>query len=341
MTLPLPPNAAAPGTRPTARMPPGSPWAEGRRVSRLWGWIGLALILASVGWMYLGRAQRAAATPDDAGLRVAEEIVAAELREGDGMAFLPAWSAAQRWRFSALWKQAGLDFAAVNPLGDPIDPWDLDGLKRLWVLTTHDHDRGPQFGGLGTVLRHEELGAHMALLLFELPPSQTVFDFRLKLGEARLERQDDKGKIEVCKARGDKLVCGGEWWRDVFSRVHEVGDSRRRGIFVQPHPDRGVTRLVWQEVPPALRLEGRFGNRLWAVRHETGTPVQLRVIVGEEVRHQMTIAPGDFAYHTFGFDLVAADRGLPVRFELSAQDVFWRQTCLDARLIGSPPLDER
>ncbi len=97
-----------------------------------------------------------------------------------------------------------------------------------------------------------------------------------------------------------------------------------------------MTRLSWANVPDARVLEGRFGNRLWAVRREVGSDVELRVIVGDRVRYELRLERGDFNWYGFRIDLDPGERGRPIAFELRADDPTWRQTCLDAKLLGDP-----
>jgi hypothetical protein len=227
-----------------------------------------------------------------------------------------------------------VDFESAALLADPVQPWDLDGFQRLWVLATHGHGSRLDVARLGTPLRHEELGHGVALLLIELPPSRTVFDFRDLLPSARIERVSAKGSVERCKLRAGKHHCSGKPWRQVHQGWNEVGGTRHRCIYVQPHPAKGVTRLSWDNVPKAPVLAGRFGNRLWAVRRDSGSDVELRVVVGNRVRHEIRVARGDFSWHPFRIELHPDERGLPVTFELRADDPTWRQTCLDARLLS-------
>lgn len=306
------------------------------RLAGLWLLLALSLIVGAVVWSVAAEVRRGAVVPGDRALAAASAIVDAELLPGDGIAFAPAWSAGQRWRMARVFDHHAIDFDAAAIISDPITPWDVDGFDRLWVLATHDHAASVDVAALGTALRHESLGNGVALLLIDLPASRTVFDFRQLLEAAVLERISADGKVERCAARPNKHDCSGQWWLDVFAGWNEVGGGRHRCIFLQPHPPGGVTTLTWAKVPEATALVGRFGPRLWAVRHEEGSAVELRVLIGERARYTMTVQPHDFRWHDFRIDLDPGERGQAVRFEWRAENSTWRQTCLDARLLGPP-----
>ncbi len=269
-------------------------------------------------------------------MALAAEIISKELRKGDGFAVAPQWSGAERHRFAHVWASKGLDFLSAWVPGEPLDRWDADGHKRLWLLTTHDAK--PDLSAFGTELRAEVLGPGMRLRLLRLPPSETVLDLQKRLLDADVRRVGPKrGQEQRCRAAGDKQRCGGEWWRDLFVGLNEVGNSRRRCIFAQPHPDGAVLKVRWDELPAAQAVAGRVGNRLWAVRHEEGSPVRFAVRVGDTIRHEQTLAPADFGWHAWRVPLAARERGLPVTLELSAASATWRQVCFDARLVGPVP----
>lgn len=298
---------------------------------------GLFLILTAVAWSIGAEVSRGAAVPGDEALAAAAAILDAELDKGDAIAFAPAWSASQRWRMAKVYGDHALDFDAAAIIGEPVTTWDAGDFKRLWVVATHGHADRVDVSALGSALRHEELGQGVALLLIELPPSNMVYNFRRALDTAVLERVSKDGKGERCRAQPDRQKCRGGWWRDAFSSWNEVGGTRHRCIYLQPDPSGGVTRLSWGKVPAATALAGRFGNRLWAVRHEQGSEVELRVTIGDRVRYVLKVQPGDFGWHPFRIDLDPAEHGKPVGFEWRAEDALWRQTCLDARLLGPAP----
>ncbi len=301
---------------------------------------GALLLLAAVVWTVGHERYRAGITPQDGALSAAAAIVDAELEPGDGMAFAPSWSATQRWRMARIYSDHAIDFATSASLAWPIEPWDLHNFQRLWILASHGRGDQLDVTRLGTLLRNEELGDGVSLLLVDLPDSGTIFDFLDLLEAATMERIGGDGAVERCRARGGKQNCRGEWWRDVYADWNEVGGTRHRCMFIQPHPGGGLTRLSWADVPVGDVVAGRFGNRLWAVRHEEGSEVELRVVVGNRVRMELRLQPSDYRYHAFRIDLAPAERGLPVAFEIRAEDHTWRQTCLDARLLkaGAPAL---
>ncbi|GEM_PF-3457965 len=296
----------------------------------------LAVFIASFAWVFLQARSRADNSPGDVDLAAAERLLTAEVKAGDAFAIIPGWAAAQRWRFARVWRDKGLSFEDAMQFGDPLDSWDVDGFKRLWILTTHGHDAGLDGAGLGPVVAHHSLGHGTALTLVRVKPSRTVFDFRERLLTAAVTRVSKDGKVEKCSA-GVRQDCSGEWWRDVYEGMHEVGNTRRRCLFVQPYPSEGELHIEYTDLPPGDALEGRFGNRLWAVRHDSGSDVVFRVLVAGKERFKLQIARDDFRWHKWRVKLRASERKQDVTFVVSAVDVSWRQACFDARLLGRKP----
>ena len=301
------------------------------------GWLLLAGIVAAALVFVLQRVERGATTPAAEPLDTAVAILTEELQEDDAIAFLPSWSATQRWRFEQLWRDRGLDFPSAWMPGDPIDPWDADGFKRLWVLTSHAADKRLDRDAVGQLLREERVGQGMKLLLFQLRPSRTRYDLRVQISDADVRRIGPKpGVEERCRVDGDTQRCKGAWWTSVSSGIHEVGNSRRRCLFVQPHPAGATLRLRWPKVPDGDEVAGRVGNRLWAVRYDEGSDVRFTVRVAGKIRHTQQLARGDFRWHPWRVALRADERGKPVTLEFAATDPTWRQLCVDARVLGPP-----
>ncbi len=304
-------------------------------MTRALGWLLLAGIVAAALAFALQRVERGAMTPTAAPLDAAVAILTEELQQDDAMAFLPSWSATQRWRFEQLWRDRNLDFPSAWMPGAPIDAWDADGFKRLWVLSSHGADKRLNRAAVGQLLREEPIGQGMKLMLFQLRPSRTRYDLRLQIADADVRRIGPKlGVEERCRADGDVQRCKGAWWTSVSSGIHEVGNSRRRCLFVQPHPASATLRMRWAKVPEGEELAGRVGNRLWAVRYDEGSDVRFTVRVAGKIRHTQQLARGDFRWHPWRIALRADERGKPVTLEFAATDPTWRQLCVDARVLG-------
>lgn len=294
----------------------------------------VALMVAGAAWFYVQRAQRAATNPTAADFEQAAATLKPLLKAGDALAIVPGWSAGQRWRFRRLWRNKGLRFDEAMIFGDPLLAWDFDGFERAWLLSTHGQRERAEAMAPGRVVKTWAFGGGTALQLVQLPRSGAVYDFRQRLGDAEVSRIDAGGRSEDCRWTGREHRCSGAWWRSVKAGLHEVGSTRRRCMFVQPHPDRGELRLYFPDLPKARKLRGYFGNQLWAVRYDEGSEVVLRVLVDGEERHKLQVSRGDFGWHAFEVPLTTTEAGKPITFVISAQDATWRQACLDARLVG-------
>ena len=205
--------------------------------------------------------------------------------------------------------------------------------KRLWVVTTHDHAK--QLSTPLRRIRDEDLDHGTGLELYELGTSRTAYDLRKHVGDAVVERQQQDGTFFKCAWNGKKHVCDRDWWHDVWDELHEVGNDRHPGLFLQPTAKKLISRVTWPHVPGARVLAGRVGNRLWAVRNDEGAPTKIRAVVGEREVWSIVLPIGDFAWHPFEVRLQPADAGQPVRFEWTTDDPAWRQTALDARLLDA------
>ena len=294
----------------------------------------LALLLATSGWFWLQRAQRDAVTPRSADFSRAAKLLKGEVRPGDAFAIVPGWSAGQRWRFRRVWRNEGVRFDEAMVFADPLTPWDLDGFERLWLLTTHGRADRAAAAKLGKVLAQHQLSEGVALAQVALPKSRTVYDFKQRLSDAKVARAAPGGQTEDCRWNNGAHRCSGAWWRNVKAGLQEVGNTRRRCIFVQPHPSKGTLKLRYDDLPAATELQGRFGNQLWGVRYDEGSDVKLVVRVDGKVLHTSTVTRGDFRWHSFAVRLPAGFAGKSLTFEVSAEDATWRQACFDARLIG-------
>ncbi len=297
--------------------------------------LALAALVAAACGFAIQRWRRDLVVPGADSLSAAARVLEKDLRIGDAVSVLPAWSAAQRWRFERAVRDRGLDAERAILLGDPVESWDLDGFRRLWLVTTHGHADRAQIAGLPPPAREQDLGEGTQLFLFEVPSSQTIYDFRERLADASVERVDERGKASRCPWRDGRHDCSGPWWRDVFAAIHEVGNSRRPCIFVQAWPDGGAVRVAWRDLPGASLLTGRFGLRLWAVRYDEGSDVRFRVRIGGRLALELKVERGDFRYQPWQVALEKGDAGKPITFEVAAADVRWRQACFDARLTGA------
>ncbi len=314
-------------------------------VQRAAAWLGLGLLVAAVVVPLWQQRVRARVVPTDAALAKAADRVSAGLQAGDAIAFQPHWGAHRPWLFAKAYTDKGLDFDAALVQGSPIDLWDADGHRRLWVVSTHGR-AAPVTGA--RALRHDDFGQGTAVDLYELASSTTVFDFSKQLhkAEQRVGRTGTPPESWTpCrwqestdpKFGGGFHQCGSQEWKNSWRSLHEVGNTRRWGIFVHPPAENGTQRLAFSDLPRAAVLAGRFGNRLWAVRHgDEGSPIALKVTIGARLAYTKTLAPDDFGWYPFSVALGPDDHGQPILFDIEAANHSWREAVLDARLLATP-----
>jgi len=323
--------------------------ATGSRLSaavRAAAWVALALIVGAVAATFAHRAWVDGRVPREAELSAAAAWIGAEVGGDDAIAFVPSWSADRQWLFARQWQAKGLEFERAHVLGEPIDPWDCDGFRRLWVVSTHGRTALAEVAG-ARELKRRDFGHGTAAFLYALPASSTVFDFRHALARAEVAQYTPGAPPEGwhrCSWRdmsgssyeGGMFDCGAQDWRNVWSALHEVGGSRRRAMWIHPPFDGGAVRVTWRDLPPAHKIAGRVGNRLWAVRHGTeGSAVRLRIFAGERRLYEKVLAPDDFGWYPFEVALKPDDVGQPISFEVWAARIDWREPVVDARLVGA------
>lgn len=294
---------------------------------------GLALLLAAALIAGLARQQRDAVTPEPEPLRQAARYIADRAAAGDAVAFAPGWSSHEPAAFASAWQAKGLDPREDFLTAEPLDLWQADGHRRLWLVATHD--RLARAAPPLPALDQRDFGQGTAVALYALPTSTTLVDVRKTLASAAVEIGGPQ-EWRPCRWQADRqrFSCGGPSWQDVWQDLQEVGNTRRDCIYLHPPHDRGAVRL---SVPSAgaARVEVRVGNRLWAVRHgQEGAPVRFRLLVGGEPRRELILATDDFGWHALSAELGATDLGKPVAFEAYSDKEAWRELCFEARLLG-------
>jgi hypothetical protein len=340
-------QAQGPGPRAAHRLPSGLVAAEPVRArGPLWpALVGLGLLLGAAGWSFAHHQQLAATVPTDESLAAAAAVMAKDVQPGDAAAVYPGWAAAQTWRLQAAWHAKGNNIADHFLQSHPPDPWDADGHKRLWLLTTHGWQaKLDQLNWPGKVLHQVDVGQGTGAVLLEVPPSTTLLDLRRQLGQGKMDLEQPGGTYAPCRFDGQQFRCGSDEWKDVRGAWNEVAGSRHPCLFIQSPADKLATRLTWTiPAPPAgtqlAEFRGRIGNRLWAVRSgNEGTPAKLRVRVGNREVAAVDVPTDDFHWHTFAAPLHNTDVGQPLVVEVRADKHAWRQVCLDARVMTDKPL---
>lgn len=308
------------------------------------GWAGLLLLGAAVAWPLQQWSRNRATAPDDGSVQAAALVIGQDAQPGDAVAYVPAWGAHRPWLVEAALAKRGVDYNSAVVLGEPLDPWDFDGKQRLWVVTTHGKLGELKMPGLRAV-KQRDVGQGTGVALFEVPTSTTAYDFRAKLAEAKQTvgaSGTPRANWPACPWQpsrnpvyeGGFHNCNSQDWKNTWVSLHEVGNTRRWGIYVHPPFENGTLRLEYSNLPAGRQVAGRFGNRLWAVRHgDEGSAVTLKVFAGERLLLQKTVPPNDFGWHAFAADLQPADQGQPIAFEISAAKDAWREAVLDARLL--------
>ena len=317
---------------------PEPPWRDkARGFSSFFGMLLLVLAIVLPWWW---RHHKAGDLPRPETLAKAAEILRTRAVAGDAVAFAPGWSSHQRVLFQQLWLSKGWDPKADFLTTHPLDLWQADGKRRLWVVTTHGwvnkmeavtKTRGTQR------LEQHQLDHATAVELYSLPSSTTVLDVRRELSQATVQiGAPDNWKACPWQAGSRRFACGGLPWQDVYEDLQEVGNTRHDCIYLHPPHDHGAVRLTVRETG-AAQLVGRIGNRLWAVRHgPEGTPVRFRVLIGDQVKFERTLPTDDFGWHPFAVPLTPEQSKQPIVFEAFTEKEAWREICLDARLQASP-----
>lgn len=343
-----PSAAAAPDSRASSRrLPSGLRAAAPVRAQSPW-WpaaLGLALLLGTLASSLWHHQHLANTVPTDDSLEAAAKVIGGDIQPDDAVAVYPGWSAAQTWRLQDLWKKRGLAISDHFLQSTEPDPWDADGHKRLWLLTTHNYlERLDALAWPGKQLALHDVGQGTAAVLLEVPASRAILDLRRQAKDGKLELEQPGGSWSACRWDGKRFRCGSDEWKDVRGGWNEVGGSRHPCLFIQSPGNKLASRLTWT-VPAApagaqlAEFSGRIGNRLWAVRNGNfGSDAVMTARIGQREVARVQLPPADFALHTFRAALQPQDAGQPLVIEVRADDHAWRQVCLDARILADKPV---
>lgn len=294
--------------------------SEPRPSRRPWLWLALPLVAVLALAMTLRPAE-----PSQAAWQSAVDALT-ELRPGDAIWVHPVWEAAPWSALESVALSAGLPRGQVFLHADRLTTADVARYRRVWLVGRASDPVPEALGGVAETVA-EQGGVRVAVA--DVPTARLRTDFLAVLGSAHSERATVEGRVTPCRWDKDRFRCDARDWTQVRPVMAEVGGTRRRCVYGQPDPDRGVLRVRFPAARLGDRLAGGVGLNLWANRHEEGSDVRFVVRVGGDVLVDERLPRGDFTWHTFDVDTSGRGKA-DVTFEVSAESTAWRQTCWDA-----------
>ncbi len=251
--------------------------------------------------------------------RAAERAIRGDWQPGDAIIVLPWWAARIR-EFVG-----DLEFIQLrNPQAE-----DWSTYSRLWVVSLpgHRHD-------LGTYPRLKKIRAGaLKIDLYDLPtPARVIYDFRDRLGEARVSMREPHGPRQCSRWVENRWVCSRRDWNYVGRMIVELGDDPRKIIWAHPADD--PLEIHYQSVPGGKLLRVHTGFTPPAARAQDGAPVTLRVLMdgrelGRVVQQNLT------GYFPAEWDISASGPGPhQVTFIVSSPRGGMRHFCFDAQVRG-------
>ncbi|NUN15071.1 MAG: hypothetical protein HUU55_15685 [Myxococcales bacterium] len=247
---------------------------------------------------------------------------------GDGLWVTPAWHAVPWDEVEHRLRDKNAETSGiVVPVKHPLTA-DIIRYRRLWVVAVEPW--AEEIPGMAKVATRHDFGRLIAVSLLEREYGEPTFDALAQLGSATVSRKSPDGRADRCMWASDRFRCGSQPWKEVRSRVAQVGSTRRRVIVAHAFPDKGSVILQYTGVTLGDVLEGGVGNTMWAVRHQVGSDVTYRIWVGDKEVFGVTLAPGDFSWNSFRIELgELSGKIADIRVEISADNTQWRELGFD------------
>lgn len=158
------------------------------------------------------------------------------------------------------------------------------------------------------------------------------------VADAEIARVDGE-KVEQCRnwsKREQRWYCGRrDRWIYVGETIQEVGEDPRACIWAHPPPGNQWVRVTFPDVELQQTLRVRGGLSLRAVRSDRGTPVEMRVTVGEKTVHR-TIPAMESSWQAVEVPTgQMAGQRADVTVEVRSPEVFDRFFCFNAWTVGA------
>lgn len=331
------PSEAADGVRYGAGRPLGA-------VARIAVGATLAVVMAVALWPFAKDAQSEAREARPGELEAAVGAIRAEFRGGDAVRVEPSWwvlpwraltrmgDGTQRWPFEGLL------------LSEDLDPVEALGHERLLLLSGFGREPAlpPELEGAGRLERELWRGETTHATVWDLEKVPRLRTLTREWERLEVLRRFGPGEPESrCPFKNGKLRCGRESWLDVALEPRVVWRREVNWLFVHPGPVGTALEVRWRDLerqangaPTWVYL--RVGPSLDAVRHQEGKAVRVTVLVDGVERDRFELGPHRFWMERRAVRIPPGAGPATVAFRIECDDNAWRETMLEADLMGEP-----
>jgi len=308
----------------------------------------LGLVLAGIGALaalpFLTDGRSRGRVPDDASLAAAVTAIRAEFRTGDAVRVEPSWWVLPWHGLEGMGGGTDAPFRALLGSED-FDPVEAFSFRRLFVLAGFGREPNlpEELGGAGRSFTEIHRSETMAVGRWELAIAPRLRTLTSEWEKLIVKRSFAPGEaLARCTLGGEKHRCGRDSWLDVAIEGRVVWRREVHWLFVHPGPPGAVLEVTWPGLPRATEgaptwLYVRMGPSLEAVRHAEGKEVSVTVLVDGVARDRFALAPHRFWMERRAMVMPPGNGMAEVTFQVSTEDAAWRETMLEADVLGSLP----
>lgn len=324
----------------------GVRYAEGAASARVRAVLVLVLVgvLAVALWPFAKDAESQGREARPGELDAAVAAMRAEFRGGDAVRIEPSWwmlpwraltkmgEGSDRWPFEGLL------------LSEDLDPVEALGHARLLLLSGFGREPAlpPELEGAGRLARELWRGETLRATVWELAQVPRLRTMTREWERLEVVRRAGTGEAEKpCPFKNGKLRCGRESWLDVALEARVVWRREVNWLFVHPGPQGNTVEVRWRGLE---RVAGgsptwvyvRIGPSLDAVRHAEGKAVSVTILVDGVEKDRFELAPHRFWMERRAIRIPPGADPATVAVRVETEDNAWRETMLEADLIGEP-----
>jgi len=298
--------------------------------------VGLALV---AGLAALADMRREAAVSPPEAVAQATTLVRDGFRAGDAVRVEPPWDASPWWGLRGAGPGADRFPYPAFFVNDGLDPVDLLGFERLWVIGLHHREPAlpAVIAGAGELEARDEVGDGASVARYRLAHTPHLRTMTGDFARLVTQRRNPEGAITACPLHAARHRCGFESWLDLHVQERDVYHLDVAWLFAHPGPDRSALEVTWPELPGDTWAVIRVGHTLEAVRREPGADVHVTIFVDGQPRDRVVLPPHAYRLERRALRLPAREAAYSVTVTVQTDDPGWREVMLEGTLLADLP----